>query len=145
VTHRETVLSGTTVLSSDGENLGTLADMFIDEDSGRVVGYIISGGFLADTLHGKKFLPAPPGLSVGPHAAIAHQTAEAQLKGQISRDASLPEVTSLPDITTVPAPVSSAQSSTQLPPQADISVHNTATPTPPGEAIPPNVPVERPF
>jgi uncharacterized protein YrrD len=53
------------VLSDDGENLGTLADMFIDEASGKVVGYIVSNGFFNDTLHGKKFLPAPPGLSVG--------------------------------------------------------------------------------
>lgn len=78
--NRETVLSGTQVLSQDGQQLGTLADMFIDETTGRVVGYEVSGGFFTDTLHGKKFLPAPPGLSIGQDAAIASPQAEAQIK-----------------------------------------------------------------
>jgi uncharacterized protein YrrD len=77
---RETVLSGTQVLSQEGQSLGTLADMVIDDQTGRVTGYEISGGFFADTLRGKKFLPAPPGLSIGPNAAIAKPAAEAQLK-----------------------------------------------------------------
>ena len=71
--NRETVLSGTQVLSQDGKQIGTLADMFIDETSGRVVGYEVSGGFLADTLRGKKFLPAPPGLAIG-HVALELST-----------------------------------------------------------------------
>lgn len=79
---RETVLSGTHVLSQDGQQIGTLADMFIDETSGRVVGYEVSGGFFADTLRGKKFLPAPPGLSIGHDAAIASPQAEAEIKGK---------------------------------------------------------------
>ena len=77
---RETVLSGTQVLSQDGHQLGTLADMVIDETNGRILGYEVSGGFISDTLRGKKFLPAPPGLSIGSHAAIAPPAAEAQLK-----------------------------------------------------------------
>ncbi len=80
--NRETVLSGTEVLSQEGKQIGTLADMFIDETSGRVVGYEVSGGFIADTLRGKKFLPAPPGLSIGQDAAIASPQAEAQIKGE---------------------------------------------------------------
>ena len=79
---RETVLSGTHVLSQDGQQIGTLADMFIDETSGRVVGYEVSGGFFADTLRGKKFLPAPPGLSIGQDAAIASPQAEAEIKSK---------------------------------------------------------------
>jgi uncharacterized protein YrrD len=45
--------------------------MVIDETNGRILGYEVSGGFISDTLRGKKFLPAPPGLSIGSHAAIA--------------------------------------------------------------------------
>lgn len=78
--HRETVLSGTQVLSQEGKKIGTLADMFIDETTGQVVGYEVSGGFFSDSLRGKKFLPAPPGLSVGKDAAIATPQAEAQIK-----------------------------------------------------------------
>jgi uncharacterized protein YrrD len=70
MTNRETVLSGTQVLTAEGKHIGTLADMCIDEQSGRVTGYEVSGGFFADTLRGKKFVPAPPGLSVGKDAAI---------------------------------------------------------------------------
>ncbi len=92
VTQRETVLSGTTILSDKGETLGTLADMFIDTKSGDVVGYVVSGGFLSDTLRGKKFIPAPPGLEIGKDAAIARPTTEAQIKGQIPTDVALPDI-----------------------------------------------------
>lgn len=77
---RETVLSGTQILSQDGKRIGTLADTYIDEQNGRVVGYEVSGGFFADTLRGKKFVPAPPGLSIGSDAAIAAPPVEAQIK-----------------------------------------------------------------
>jgi len=89
---RETVLSGTTILSDKGETLGTLADMFIDATSGDVVGYAVSGGFLSDTLRGKKFIPAPPGLEIGKDAAIARPTAEAQIKGELPTDIALPDI-----------------------------------------------------
>ena len=77
---RETALSGTQVLSTDGQKLGTLADMCLDEKTGKVVGYEVSGGFISDTLHGKKFVPAPPGLAIGDNAAIAPPQAAAELK-----------------------------------------------------------------
>ena len=77
---RETVLSGTQVLGQDGHRIGTLADMFIDETTGRVTGYEVSGGFFADTLRGKKFLPAPPGLTIGRDAAIVSPQAEARIE-----------------------------------------------------------------
>lgn len=102
VVQRQTVLSGTTILSDKGESLGTLADMFIDATSGNVVGYAVSGGFLSDTLRGKKFIPAPPGLEIGKDAAIARATTEAQIKGQIPTDVVLPEIetssTRMPDV-----------------------------------------------
>jgi uncharacterized protein YrrD len=81
-THREAVLSGTQILTTDGKHLGTLADMVIDETTGRVEGYEVSGGFVSDTLRGKQFLPAPPGLSIGQDAAIAPPGAAEALKPQ---------------------------------------------------------------
>lgn len=77
---RETVLSGTQIITTEGKQLGTLADMVIDESSGMVLGYEVSGGFISDTLRGKKFLPAPPTLTVGHDAAIAPPEAAALLK-----------------------------------------------------------------
>ena len=80
--HRETALSGTSILTEQGQHLGTLADACIDETTGQVLGYEVSGGFISDTLRGKKFLPAPPGLEVGKDAAIAPPAAAAQLNGE---------------------------------------------------------------
>jgi uncharacterized protein YrrD len=77
---RETILSGTQLLTADGQRLGTLADTCIDEVTGQIVGYEVSGGFIADTLHGKKFLPSPPALSVGQDAAIVPPDAASRLK-----------------------------------------------------------------
>jgi len=78
--NRETSLSGTQIITTEGQHLGTLADMCIDEASGRVVGYEVSGGFVTDTLRGKKFLPAPPGLLVGKDVAVAPPAAATQLE-----------------------------------------------------------------
>lgn len=77
---RETVLSGTKILTTEGKELGTLADTRIDETSGKVLGFEVSGGFIADSLRGKKFLPSPPGLEVGADAAIAPPEAAAAMK-----------------------------------------------------------------
>jgi uncharacterized protein YrrD len=79
-TGRETILSGTQIITTEGKHLGTLADMVIDESSGMVLGYEVSGGFISDTLRGKKFLPAPPTLTVGHDAAIAPPEAANLLK-----------------------------------------------------------------
>jgi uncharacterized protein YrrD len=80
VAQRETTLSGTKVLSEDGKQLGTLADMVIDISDGRIIGFEISQGKIKDTLRGKRFLPAPPGLAIGEDAAIAPPAAEAKLE-----------------------------------------------------------------
>jgi uncharacterized protein YrrD len=80
VAQRETALSGTKIVSEDGQQLGTLADLVIDLSDGHVIGYEVSGGMLRDTLRGKKFLPAPPGLAIGDDAAIAPPAAAAKLQ-----------------------------------------------------------------
>ena len=77
---RETALSGTQILTSEGKHLGTLADMVLDERTGRVLGYEVSGGLVADTLKGKQFLPQPPGLTIGDDVAIAPPAAADELR-----------------------------------------------------------------
>ncbi len=76
---RATGLSGTRVFSREGTPLGTLADMFIDEASGRVVGYEVSGDFVADTLRDKRFLPARPGSIIEYEAPSAKREATSPL------------------------------------------------------------------
>ncbi len=82
VATRETSLSGTRIVTTEGKELGTLADMMLDEATGRIAGFEISGGFMADTLRGKKFLPSPPGLSIGHDVAIAPPNAEARMQAE---------------------------------------------------------------
>lgn len=59
------VISNMRVYTEDGRDLGTIGDMFLDPQTGEVTGYEVSGGFLAETLRGKKFMPAPSTLSMG--------------------------------------------------------------------------------
>jgi len=59
--------------------LGTLADMMIDETTGGVTGYEISGGFLSDTLHGKHFLPGSTDIQVGRDVAVVPPSAVGEL------------------------------------------------------------------
>lgn len=120
--NRETVLSGTKVLSSSGEILGTLADMCIDETSGKVLGYAVSKGFVSDTLRGKKFVPAPPGLTIGSDAAIAAPITEAEIKGEIPTGASLPDVSSV----NTASPATTLPGATQVNAFPSTSVANTA-------------------
>ncbi|MGQ9674046.1 MAG: PRC-barrel domain-containing protein [Chloroflexota bacterium] len=53
------------VFTEDGRDIGTIGDMFLDEKTGEVLGYEVSGGFLAATLRGKQFMPAPETMVVG--------------------------------------------------------------------------------
>lgn len=70
VMNRKTALSGTHVYTTDGQNLGTLADAFFEEKTGRITGYEISGGFVSDTIAGKRFLPASRNLTFGKDVAL---------------------------------------------------------------------------
>ncbi len=77
---RENVLSGTQILTSEGKELGTLADMVIDEQTGSVLGYEVSGGLVADTLKGKQFLPQTAGLTIGDNVAIVPPVSVEELR-----------------------------------------------------------------
>ncbi len=62
---RDHHLAGTSIYTTDGQNLGTFGDVFLDPESGRVLGYEVSGGFVSDTMSGKRFLTAEVGPDVG--------------------------------------------------------------------------------
>lgn len=48
---------GLRVLTRDGRDLGTVDDVCFDPADGRVQGYLISGGVVADVAEGRGFLP----------------------------------------------------------------------------------------
>ena len=59
------VVSGMKVYSMGGDYLGRVSDMVVDEATGEVKGYEVTGGFVQETLRGKKFVPAPETTEVG--------------------------------------------------------------------------------
>jgi uncharacterized protein YrrD len=70
IMERETALSGTKVRTRDGQDLGSFADMYIDENTGRVLGYEVSGGFFSDTMSGKHYLASTPDIFIGEDVAL---------------------------------------------------------------------------
>ncbi len=58
VMDREAHLSGTRIITDDGRDLGTFAEIYLDEATGKTVGYEVSGGFISDTMSGKRYIPA---------------------------------------------------------------------------------------
>lgn len=87
VLNRDTVLSGTRVYSTDGQELGALADTYINEETGHIEGYEISGGFVSDTVSGKRFLPSGHDLHVGKDVALVDSSAADALASQPASEA----------------------------------------------------------
>ncbi|ASS74729.1 hypothetical protein CIG75_06910 [Tumebacillus algifaecis] len=56
---------GKEVLTQDGTYLGTVEDVYLDEELNTIVGYEVSEGFLVDLKEGRKVLPAHPEIMVG--------------------------------------------------------------------------------
>ena len=79
---RNTALSGTRIYTTDGKDLGTLADTYINDENGHIDGYEISGGFVSDTMTGKRFLPSDHELTLGKDVALVEPMAAQVLEEQ---------------------------------------------------------------
>jgi uncharacterized protein YrrD len=55
---RHARLVGRRLLTRQGEELGIVDDLVFDAASGRILGYLVSGGIVHDLMDGKRFLPA---------------------------------------------------------------------------------------
>lgn len=75
-------LSGMTLLTTDGQNLGKIADVFFDEHTGRVEGYEATGGIFSDLSSGRTFVPAPENVQIGHDAAIVPISVAAAMQEQ---------------------------------------------------------------
>jgi uncharacterized protein YrrD len=75
-------LIGTRIYTDDGRYLGTFGDVYMDSSSGRVLGYEVSGGFVSDTVSGKRFLPAEVGPDIGKDTVIVPSHAADLLEQQ---------------------------------------------------------------
>ena len=67
---RGNVLDGTTLMTTDGQDLGAMKDLYFDGATGRLEGYEVSGGIFADMSNGRSFVPAPDTLSIGDDVAF---------------------------------------------------------------------------
>lgn len=70
ILRRNNILKGTTLMTTDGRNLGKLADLYFEEGTGRVTGYDVTGGLFADVASGRSYVPAPTTLTIGEDVAF---------------------------------------------------------------------------
>ncbi len=83
---RDTALSGTTVRTVDGQDLGSFGDMYIDENTGRVLGYEVSGGFFADSMSGKHYLASSPDIRIGRDVALVPSEVADEMEARKQND-----------------------------------------------------------
>jgi uncharacterized protein YrrD len=83
ILNRNNVTKGTKIVTTDGRDLGTIADLFFDEDSGAVNGYEVSGGLFADAMSGRSFVPAPQTLQIGEDVAFVPPETADQMEEQV--------------------------------------------------------------
>lgn len=83
---RNTALSGTRIRSMDGDDLGTFADLYLDEQTGRILGYEVSGGFFSDTMSGKHYLPASTEITMGHDVALVPAEVAHELEAKKEAD-----------------------------------------------------------
>ncbi|MCM3599472.1 PRC-barrel domain-containing protein [Robertmurraya korlensis] len=65
-------LSGNMLLSSDGEQLGLIEDVYFKEELGTIVGYQCSDGFFSDIKEGKRVIKTDEPLQYGKDAIIVN-------------------------------------------------------------------------
>jgi len=70
VLEHKNVLKGTKIMKTDGRDLGTMVDLYFDEQTGAVEGYEASGGLFGDAATGRSFVPAPQTLRIGQDVAF---------------------------------------------------------------------------
>lgn len=65
-------LTGNMLLSSDGEQLGLIEDVYFKEELGTIVGYQCSDGFFSDITEGKRVIKTDEPLQYGKDAIIVN-------------------------------------------------------------------------
>lgn len=73
---------GEEVITEDGEDIGIIRDTIFDEESGKVVGFIITNGVFDDIREGRIVLPYIKGIKFGEEALIVPN----QIRGQVEKN-----------------------------------------------------------
>lgn len=79
----KTNLIGMTLLTTGGENLGKISDVYFDAGTGRVEGYEATGGLFSDMTRGRTFIPAPGHVQIGADAAIVPDSVATAMREQV--------------------------------------------------------------
>lgn len=61
---------GKTLMSTEGEKLGLVEDVYFNENLGNIVGYEVTDGFIADLKEGKRVLKTAAPLTVGEEVLV---------------------------------------------------------------------------
>jgi uncharacterized protein YrrD len=67
---RNNIMNGTHIMTTSGQDLGKMVDLYFDETTGAIEGYEVSGGIFADAYSGRSFVPALQTLQIGEHYAF---------------------------------------------------------------------------
>ncbi|UBF29796.1 PRC-barrel domain-containing protein (plasmid) [Kovacikia minuta CCNUW1] len=59
------VLKGNRIITTDGRYLGSIVDLYFNDQTGNIEGYETSGGVFADAYSGRSFIPAPQTVKIG--------------------------------------------------------------------------------
>lgn len=65
-------LIGKSLLTTEGEKLGLVDDVYFLEELGTIVGYEVTDGFFADILEGKKVIKTNSPLTISDKAIVVH-------------------------------------------------------------------------
>jgi uncharacterized protein YrrD len=76
---RGNVLTGVRVRTTDGRDLGKFEGFYLDEKSGRILGYELSGG-VGQKRRARSFLPTPSSLEAGKDVAFVSPEAAGTLQ-----------------------------------------------------------------
>jgi uncharacterized protein YrrD len=75
-----TSIRGLKVQTTQGKFLGRIEDFHVNEQTGEVEGYELSGGVFAEAMGGRTFLPLPPSIELGKDVAFVAPEIEATIQ-----------------------------------------------------------------
>lgn len=76
-------LIGNTMYTVSGDKIGVIDDIVVDEESGQIVGYDVSGGLFKDFYRGKFMVEVPEIVSVGPEVVIVPDDVERAVEEKV--------------------------------------------------------------
>jgi uncharacterized protein YrrD len=74
------VIRGLRVQTTQGKQLGKIEDIHLNEQTGDVEGYELSGGAFLEAFGGRTFLPLPPSIELGKDVAFVAPEVESDIQ-----------------------------------------------------------------